>query len=120
MNFDTKQNNESATVVSLVDKLDTTNAPDLKTKFVVLNNDGINNIIFDLSKTKYCDSSGLSAILVGNRTCKNSSGHFILCGLQKSVEKLIEISQLNRVLPIAQNEEEAKELLNKLQSESVS
>ncbi len=42
-------------------------APDLKSEFVFLRNEGVRNLIFDLSNVKYVDSSGLSAILTANR-----------------------------------------------------
>ena len=64
-----------------------------------------------MSKCKYCDSSGLSAVLVANRMCKDTNGKFILCGLQPNVEKLIQIAQLDRVLSITSNEKEALELI---------
>ena len=35
-------------------------------------------MVVDLSATKYCDSSGLSSILVANRLCKNVEGTFVL------------------------------------------
>ena len=77
----------------------------------MLNKNNINNIIIDMSKCKYCDSSGLSAILVANRICKDTNGKFVLCGLQTNVEKLIEIAQLDRVLSITSNEKEALALI---------
>ena len=46
-------------------------APDLKSEFVIFRNEGIPNFILDLSSVKYVDSSGLSAILTGNRLWKN-------------------------------------------------
>lgn len=120
MNFEIIKDDYFSTIAVNVDKLDTTNAPDLKSQFIHLNKEGVNNIILDLSSTKYCDSSGLSAVLVGNRTCKNSGGHFVLCGLQSNVSKLIEISQLNRVLPIAEDHKEAQQLILELRSANVS
>jgi anti-sigma B factor antagonist len=95
------------------DRLDTRNAPDLKAEFVMLNNQGENNIVLDLSNCKFCDSSGLRAILVGNRLCENSIGTFILCGLQPDVEYLIRISMLHTVLLITKTAEEAEQLLKK-------
>ncbi len=83
-----------------VEKLDTLAAPALKSEFVVLNNEGVKNMIIDLSETRYCDSSGLSAILVANRLCKNMGGVLIVSGLQDSVKKLISISQLDSILTI--------------------
>ena len=49
------------------EKLDSPLSPALKSEFVTLNAEGIKNIIIDLSEVKYVDSSGLSALLVGNR-----------------------------------------------------
>lgn len=111
MNFETTQNNNTAIVKTLVEKLDASNAPSLKAELVVLNKNGVNNIIFDFSATKYCDSSGLSAVLSANRLCKESSGQFVLCGLNSTVGKLIEIAQLDKVLQITPNIEEAKKLI---------
>lgn len=86
-------------------KLEETNlnallAPELKSKFVILYNEGIRNLILDLSKVEYVDSSGLSAILTADRLWKQL-GSFILTGVQNpSVAKLIDISHLNEVLTI--------------------
>ena len=74
---------------------------------------GEKNIILDLSNCRYCDSSGLSAILVANRLCKNANGVFVLSGLQTAVERLITISQLDTVLNITKTVEEAVEIVNK-------
>jgi anti-sigma B factor antagonist len=98
-------------IVSQVEKLDTNVAPDLKSELVKMNGEGVANIIIDLSGTRYCDSSGLSAILVASRLCKTAEGSFVLCGLQPQVEKLINISQLNSVLSIVPTSSEAVEYL---------
>lgn len=75
-------------------------APDLKSKFVVLSNEGVQNLIFNLTNVKFVDSSGLSAILTANRLWKNI-GSFVLTGIDHpSVQKLIQISRLNTVLTI--------------------
>lgn len=113
MDFTVNQIGLTSIIFTNVEKLNATNAPQLKGEVVVLKDKSINNIIIDMSKTKYCDSSGLSAILLANRHCKDTNGKFVLCGLQKNVEKLIEISQLNRVLSIAKDEKEALQLIKK-------
>ena len=96
----------------LNDRLDTNNAPDLKSELVVVNADGEKNIVLDVSKCNYCDSSGLSAILVANRLCEDALGTFILTGLQPDVEQIIRISMLHTVLIITKTVEEAEMLLN--------
>jgi len=73
--------------------------------------EGTNHIVLDLSESRYCDSSGLSAVLIGNRLCRDSNGKFVLTGLQASVEKLIQISQLDRVLTIVPTASEGFDFL---------
>lgn len=92
---------EKYTVFKLEEKnLNALLAPELKSKFVILFNEGTHNLILDLSDVEYVDSSGLSAILTADRLWKQL-GLFILTGIKHpSVEKLIEISQLNDVLTI--------------------
>ena len=72
MSFKIQKKDKFTLVKTSVEKLDTTVAPVLKSELVILNSDGVQNIIIDLSATRYCDSSGLSAILVANRLCKNA------------------------------------------------
>lgn len=103
---------DNYTIISvLVEKLDTHIAPAVKSELVLIAGNGEKNIIIDLKKARYCDSSGLSAILVANRLCKNSNGIFVLSGLQTAVERLISISQLDTVLNITDTVEKAVELI---------
>lgn len=88
------------------EKLDTSSAPDYKSEFVKLQAEGNTNIIVDLSDVKYVDSSGLSALLVGNRCFSDAGGIFVLVGLNDHVMKLIKISQLDKVLNILPTKEE--------------
>jgi anti-anti-sigma factor len=92
------------------EKLDSLIAPELKAELVNLNGEGARNIVLDLSDTRYCDSSGLSAILVGNRLCKNSGGKLVLACLKEPVKKLILISQLDSILNTAATVEEGVQL----------
>lgn len=101
----------------LEEKLDTNIAPTLKSELVLISGNGERNIILDLSSCRYCDSSGLSAILVANRLCKNANGAFVLTGLTDAVERLITISQLDTVLSIAYSKNEAVEMIRKAESE---
>ena len=84
--------NEKYTLFSLnEDNLNSLLAPNLKSEMIILANEGVRNIILDLSNVKYVDSSGLSAILTGNRLFKEE-GSFVLTGIvSPHVKKLIEI-----------------------------
>lgn len=113
MNFEIEKNEGFAVITSKVEKLDTSVAPELKSEAVMLDKEGIKNIVIDLTESRYCDSSGLSALLVANRLTKGSDGILVVCGLQPSVSKLIQISQLHTVLNITPNRQEAESFLMK-------
>jgi len=111
MNFAHEKTEHYTILRVLAEKLDGQIAPDLKSELLLLNKDGVANVILDLSQTRYCDSSGLSSVLVGNRLCKNDNGSLILVGLQPSIRKLITISQLDPVLQMVPTVAEAIDYL---------
>lgn len=101
---------DSYTVFSVLeDKLNSLVAPELKTELVILNNEHIRNIILDLSEVKFIDSSGLSAILVGNRLCQGLGGALIVAQVTRNVHRLIKISQLDSVLNMIPDLQVAKD-----------
>ncbi|HMU13105.1 MAG: STAS domain-containing protein [Bacteroidetes bacterium] len=111
MNFTIEDKGKYTLVKTNVDKLDTTCAPELKSELVYLNKTNVRNVIIDLGATRYCDSSGLSALLVANRLCKSVGGTLVVCALQEPVLKLVQISQLESVLSITPTLNEATDLL---------
>ncbi len=111
MDFEISKKEGHTNIKVLSKKLDTNNAPDLKSELVVLGNENEKYIILDLSQCSYVDSSGLSAILVANRLCEDATGTFVLSSLQPEVEHLICISMLHTVLLITKTVDEAEQLL---------
>ena len=106
MNF-VVENKESKVIIRChVEKLDTLNAPELKSHFLHQSKQLFSHFIVDLSRVKYCDSSGLSALLVGNRIAKEHDSQLIIFGLQPAVEKIISISQLDTVFNIVSTEQD--------------
>ena len=113
MNFIIRNEANFSCVKIGYERLDSFISPDLKAELVLLSTKGVCNIILDLGDCNYCDSSGLSAILVGNRLCEDSEGTFIICNLTMGVEKMIKMAMLDSILLIASNVEEAEKLLIK-------
>lgn len=91
------------------EKLDSTLAPQLKSEFVSLHTEGARNVILDLKEVKYIDSSGLSALLVGNRITNDGGGILVITAISDHVHKLIKISQLDSILNILPTVEEARD-----------
>lgn len=111
MHFTVDKKENFAVIEFTADKLDAFVAPVLKSELTVLNKDGMHRILLVLDKVKYCDSSGLSAILVGNRLCKNSGGKFVIAAPEEPIKKLITISQLDSILNVVENVTEGMEQL---------
>ena len=107
MEFNIEKKDNYTLIQVMEEKLDTHIAPNLKSELVLISGNGEKNIVLDLSNCRYCDSSGLSAILVANRLCKNANGTFVLTGLTEAVERLITISQLDTVLNITETLDDA-------------
>jgi anti-anti-sigma factor len=89
------------------DRLDAVVSPDVKSHMIVFKSEEVRNIIIDLADVQYADSSGLSAILTANRVCKEQNGILILTNVSEQVRKLLEITQLHRVIEILPTDEEA-------------
>lgn len=110
MKYSLEKQDEYAILTLGEENLNSVKAPDLKSELIVLKQSGIKNMILDLSNVKYVDSSGLSAILTGNRlwTEAEEPGMFIITGVQhNSVKMLITISRLNSVLSIHETNADA-------------
>ena len=67
----------------------------------------------DMHELKFIDSSGLGALVAQFKQVNVQGGKLVLYGLTPFVQKLVEMTKLNRVLTIASDETEAKILLSK-------
>ncbi len=107
MKYNIDKQDQYAVLTLEEDNLNSIIAPGLKSDFIFLNQEGIRNMILDLSNVKFVDSSGLSAILTAHRLWKDS-GSFVIAGeLQPMVTKLIEISRLDTILTMVPSLSEA-------------
>ena len=93
------------------EKLDSILAPALKSELLTVHAEGYENLVLDMSQVKYVDSSGLSALLVGDREFNKNGGIFIISGVQDHVMKLLKISMLDKKLNLVNSLEEASEAI---------
>ena len=113
MDYTVDKKDKYVVISTTAPKLNTANAPDLKSEFVLITNEGVRNIVLDMSSCEYCDSSGLSAILMANRLCEQLEGNFVITGLQPEVESLVKISLLDTILNIKEHIDEAEAYMEK-------
>lgn len=94
--------NAGNTVLKIgVRKLDAAVTPELKAEFLILCKPTVTKkLIVDLESVEFCDSSGLSALLIADRTMREHGGSVALVHVHKKVKDLMTISQLDRVFTI--------------------
>ena len=115
INFELKKIEDIAVFKLNEKRFDASIAGLVKGEFtILLHTEELNKLIIDLSEVEYCDSSGLSAILLAFRILQSEDGHIRLAAPTKNVRSLIEISQLDRILPIINTVEEAVDELKKI------
>ncbi len=69
------------------------------------------NLIVDLAKVTFIDSSGLGVILGRYRMIKAKNGEMVLCGLNKNVRRVLEISGLLSFIIICETEKDAWKII---------
>ena len=100
MKFDVAKNGTSAVLTLKERKLDVSVSPELKGEFILLCRPQLKALIVDLTDVEFCDSSGLSALLIADRQMRQHGGKVKLVGVHKKVLALIKISQLDKVFEI--------------------
>jgi anti-sigma B factor antagonist len=95
------QKNGAATVLKLKERrLDSSISPELKGEFLILCKPKLDTLVIDLADVEFCDSSGLSALLIAERKMKEHGGKVKLINVHKKVAALLKISMLDRVFDI--------------------
>ena len=100
MKFEVTKNTHHTVLKLKERKLDVSVSPDLKGEFILLCRPTLKSLVVDLTDVEFCDSSGLSALLIAERQMRGHGGKVSLVGVHKKVMALLKISQLDRVFQI--------------------
>jgi anti-anti-sigma factor len=111
MNFTVDKENALAIFHLHEDRLDSTNAADAKSEFLILCQSNIDILIIDLSEATFCDSSGLSAILLAERQMRERDAGIIVVDMFGKVRSLFEIAKLTDIIPLVSTIDEARDLI---------
>jgi anti-sigma B factor antagonist len=80
--------------------------------------DGYNEMIIDLAKLEYMNSSGLNVMIGLLTKARNEGGEAIICNVSKSVEALFVMTKLNTVFTVVETREDAITKLTETQQQS--
>jgi anti-sigma B factor antagonist len=100
--------NETA-ILDLPSVLDT---DELRAKIQGLIHAQNKRVIINLSNITFIESAGLGALVGIFKLCDENQASVVFYGIQPYVQKLVEVTKLNRVLKISKTEQEAMNLLS--------
>jgi anti-sigma B factor antagonist len=96
-----------ASVLTLQGEIDVYTAPRLRQAIIDLVEGGERNIVVDMEKVDFLDSTGLGVLVGGLKRVKTREGNLSLVASQEKILKIFEITGLDKVFPIAGTVEEA-------------
>jgi anti-anti-sigma factor len=107
MKFDVQNDGASVTLTLHGKKLDSTVASELKGEFLIIAKPKIDVLVIDMHEVEFCDSSGLSALLIAERKMKEHGGAVRLLNVNPKVMSLLKISMLDRLFEFSEPERPA-------------
>lgn len=81
--------------------LDCYTAPQLRSAFLALMEEGTREVTLDVSGTQFMDSTGLSVLVGGLKRLRENSGNMVLTGPSAATLRLFEVTGLSGVFDIA-------------------
>ncbi len=94
------QEQDRWSVVSLRGEIDVYTAPRLRQALIDLVEAGKTNILVDMSKVDFLDSTGLGVLVGGLKRVKAQDGSLEIVATQDKILKIFEITGLSKVFPI--------------------
>ena len=106
MHITTKQTND-ITVYNVDGDIDINSSPDIRTAFEKSINSKDMKIVVNLDSVSYIDSSGLATLVELLKKTRSYGGKMKITNLAAKVKSLFEITKLEKLFEIYDNEEEA-------------
>ncbi len=109
MNFEiqTEQIAPDAYVVSLTGEVDLYTAPEFKQQLLEIAAQGTRQVIVDLTRTTFIDSTTLGVLVGGVKRLRVNGGALTIVCDDRNITKIFEITGLDRVFPIYETRAEA-------------
>ena len=109
MNLTMTSRNPSETIciLDIVGEVDVYTSPQLKHDLVQMAESGVKQVVVNLSQVEYLDSTGLGVLIGGLKRMREAGGNLSLVGPGMRIQRIFEITGLNKIFEIHATEEEA-------------
>ncbi len=95
------------TVLAVTGEVDVYTAPRLREKLVELSSQGHKQVVVDLERVEFLDSTGLGVLVGGLKRLRSNDGDLALVCTQPRILKVFEITGLTKVFSISGSVDEA-------------
>ncbi|MBN2042060.1 MAG: STAS domain-containing protein [Spirochaetes bacterium] len=109
----TQKRNGDIVILVIIGEIDLYNAPEIKDIINKLIEERIYNVIIDLEKVSYIDSSGIGALISSLSNLKKYQGGLKIINVYASVKKVFELTKLTSFFEIYDSEGEAVSAFSK-------
>ena len=86
-------------VVATPEEIDITSAPGLRSALLEAAAHGHGTLVVDMSRTHFCDSSGLHALLAAHKRAQAEDGELLLVIPATRVLRIFAITGIDRIIP---------------------
>jgi anti-sigma B factor antagonist len=86
-------------IVAAPEEIDITNADELRAAVLQAASSGDGTFVVDMSRTRFCDSAGLHALVDAHKRAQAEGGQVLLAVSGPAVLRLFQITGVDRALP---------------------
>jgi len=98
---------EGVPVVTAPEEIDLANAAGLRAALFEVAGPGRALVIVDMSRTRFCDSAGLNALVAAARQARADGGEVRLVVVGEAVSRIVALTGVDRVIPVYASLEDA-------------
>ena len=86
-------------VVAAPEEIDITNAPDLRSALLEAAAGGPGTLVADMTRTRFCDSSGLHTLLAAHKRAQADGGELLLVIPSVAVLRVFAVTGIDHMIP---------------------
>ena len=86
-------------VVTAPQEIDINNAPGLRSALLQAAANGSGALVADMTRTRFCDSAGLNALVAAHKRARAAGGELLLVVCGAAVIRVLAITGVDRVIP---------------------
>jgi|SRR5215467_7035926 len=99
---------DKTTIFDVSGDIDLASSPELRnTLLLELRENRTSRVIFNLTKVRYIDSSGIASLVEGLKASRDVGSRLVLFGLSPIARQVLQLSRLLKVFEIYENEDQA-------------